>query len=304
VQDLIVACYAIQDNKAWLRGGRLITEAPKLSGIAEDMTLRSQELPSEQEWELASARVHGIFRIARQPVRNARSVQELATAVRRNAAGRLEVAKALSDELASHAETLGLADAPRMETARLVPGLLAKLAETTDPTETVRVLAGFELPRETAFYQAHLASAETVTIALRTTDWDVLNRLAATEDDDAEAAAIISVLRQAARHDEHEVALGEPLRKAGREAIALLMSRARPVPVTPHVVTPPPVPPTGKALHLVPPTAVTPVPPVATLPPGKRLKASDIARFVEKICEAADENPEAEFEISWRIVTD
>jgi hypothetical protein len=309
VQDLIVACYAIQDNKAWLRGGRLMVEAPKLSGIAEDMTLRSQELPSEQEWELASARVHGIFRIARQPVRNARSVQELATAVRRNAAGRLEVAKALSGELASHAETLGLADAPRMETARLVPELLAKLAETTDPTETMRVLAGLELPRETAFYQAHLASAETVTIALRTTDWDVLNRLAATEDDDAEAAAIISVLRQAARHDEHEVALGEPLRKAGRDAIGLLMARARPVPVTtprvtPTVVTPPEVRPVVEVIDQVRPDVVKPVPPVATLPPGKRVKAHDIARFVEKICEAADENPEAEFEISWRIVTD
>ena len=27
-------------------------------------------------------------------------------------------------------------------------------------------------------------------------------------------------------------------------------------------------------------------------------------RFVEKLCELADENPDAEFEISWRIVTD
>jgi len=307
VQDLIIACYAIQDNKAWLRGGRLV-EVPKLSDIAEDMTLRSQELPSEPEWETASARAHGIFRIARQPVRNARSVHELAAAVRRNAAGRLEPATALGGELAGHAEALGLAGAPRLETALLVTEVLGKLAETTDPTETVRVLAGLSLPREAAFYQAHLASAETLTSALRTADWDVLGQLATAGEDDAEAAAIISVLRQAARHDEHEVALAEPLRKAGRDAIGLLMTRARPVPVPPTRVPPPVVPlpsvtPPGETPGTVPPAVVESGLPAAPMPPGTRMRARDVAQFVERICAAADANPEAEFEISWRIVT-
>ena len=35
---------------------------------------------------------------------------------------------------------------------------------------------------------------------------------------------------------------------------------------------------------------------------GERVRARDVPAFVERICEAADENPDAEFEIAWRIV--
>jgi hypothetical protein len=34
------------------------------------------------------------------------------------------------------------------------------------------------------------------------------------------------------------------------------------------------------------------------------VRAHDLPGFVDKLCELADENPDAEFEISWRIVTD
>ena len=79
----------------------------------------------------------------------------------------------------------------------------------------------------------------------------MLDTLAA-EESDADAAAILSMLHRAARHDEHEVALGGPLRTAGRDALALVMSRAqqagsqrdatgRPVSGVPTLVSPPPV---------------------------------------------------------------
>ena len=87
VQNLLIACYAIQADKAWLRAGRP-AEPPKLDKIPDDMVLRSQELPTEEEFDTASARAAGIFRIQRQPVRTARSVHALADAIRRNAKGR------------------------------------------------------------------------------------------------------------------------------------------------------------------------------------------------------------------------
>ena len=37
-------------------------------------------------------------------------------------------------------------------------------------------------------------------------------------------------------------------------------------------------------------------------PVTERVRARDVPAFVERICEAADENPDAEFEIAWRIV--
>ena len=71
-------------------------ETPKLDKISDDIMLRGQELPSEEEFERASARAAGIFRIARQPVRSARSVQALASGVRRKAEGRLVPARELA----------------------------------------------------------------------------------------------------------------------------------------------------------------------------------------------------------------
>ena len=60
----------------------------------------------------------------------------------------------------------------------------------------------------------------------------------------------------------------------------------------------------------VPPVAVPdlPVPVVdqgpgpLPLQPGSRVRARDVPAFVNKICDEAEDHPDAEFEISWRIV--
>ena len=38
-------------------------------------------------------------------------------------------------------------------------------------------------------------------------------------------------------------------------------------------------------------------------PYTRRVPADKVAAVVEEICDAADANPEAEFEITWRVVT-
>jgi hypothetical protein len=100
------------------------------------------------------------------------------------------------------------------------------------------------------------------------------------------------------------VALASPLRKASDQAIALLRERARkPVPAP----TPPPVP--ASPID-VPPVNLSDVPvggfdqtPVSlSPPPGNRVRARDVPAFVNKICDEAEDHPDAEFEISWRIV--
>ena len=52
------------------------------------------------------------------------------------------------------------------------------------------------------------------------------------------------------------------------------------------------------------PEGVQPGPDAAVEPvlSSERVRARDVPAFVERICEAADENPGAEFEIAWRIV--
>jgi hypothetical protein len=305
VQNLLIACYAVQADKAWLRAGRPV-EPPKIDKFPDDLVLRSQELPTQEEFDIASARAAGIFRIQRQPVRTARSVHALAEAIRRNANGRLEAVKDLAAELDRHAAELGLSDdAERQATSRVLTPLIGRLAATTDDTQTVRVLAAADLQKDNAFFYAHLDGAERLTTALREVNWSVLEDFAAAADD-VDQALIISALRQAAERDEHEVSLASPLRKAGDQAIALLRERARkPVPA------PAPAPPPAADSPIdVSPVNVSDVPigsfdqgPVSLpQPPGIRVRARDVPAFVNKICEAADDHPDAEFEISWRIV--
>jgi hypothetical protein len=312
VQNLIISCYGIQADKAWLRAGRP-AEPPRLDKIPDDLKLRSQELPSATEFDEASTRAAAIFRAQRQPVRTARSVHAIADAIRRNAGGRLEAARNLDAELAGHAATLGLDEtADRQVTSRLLTALLGRLASTTDDTQTVRVLASAELPKENAFYFAHLDSADRLTPALRQVNWQVLDALAASEETDAEAVVIVSALRQAARRDEHEIALGTPLRTASENAISLFLSRAKKQETQRQGGQAPaggnsgggslasdattPVP---GAREL----AGTPEPSAAGVPlEPVRVPARGIPGFVERICEAADEYPDAEFEIAWRIV--
>ena len=305
VQNLLISCYAVQTDKAWVRIDRP-AEPPKLDKIPDDLVLRSQELPSQEEFGTASKRATGIFRIQAQPVRTVRSVHALADAIRRNAKGRLEAAQHLAAELDSHAATLGLDETTaRQVTSHALTALLGRLAATTDDTQTVRVLAAAELSKDNAFYYAHLDSAERLTPALRQVNWQVLDDFASagdTAEGDTEAGLITSALRQAARRDEHEVALAAPLRKAAEDAITLLRQRARkpePVPpaVAPPVIVPGPVAPVAGP-------GSGPAPPLSSPPPpvGERVRAKDVPAFVEGICEAADGNPDAEFEIAWRIV--
>jgi hypothetical protein len=303
VQSLLIACYAVQTDKAWLRAGRP-AEPPGLDKMPDDLMLRSQELPTQEEFDLASARAAGIFLIQRQPVRTTRSVHVLADAVRRNARDCVQAVKDLAAELDRHTAILGLDDSTdRQVTSRMLTGLVSRLAATTDDTQTVRVLAAADVPRDNAFYYAHLDSAGLLTAALRQVNWQVLDELAA-RDGDAEAAVIVSALRQAARRDEQEIALAAPLRQASDDAIALFLSRSK-KPAEDHRPAPDQGPEPMRTGHGDRQSAgVQPGPDAAVEPllSPERVRARDVPAFVERICEAADENPGADFEIAWRIV--
>ena len=301
VQNLVIVCYSIQANKEWLRGGRPVPAPVKIEMVTDDLALRSQELPTDAEFDEASRRAQGIFQIPREPVRSARSVQATAQILWDKAGGLRSAAESLQDELEQHAATLGLAeDSPRMATSRIVTTLLAQLAVADGATRTLRVLAGAELDKDNAIYAAHLAAADKLVAVLRGLTWQLLDDFAA-GDDDQDAAAILAELRQAARREELEVSLVEPLREAERAALELVRTRTR----KPLRIDRPSGQECGPRLdHSVgqrPASEPRPREPDST--PGTRVHARDVPALVKIICEAADANPEAEFEINWRIVT-
>ena len=232
VENLLIAGYVVEADKARPRAGRPANR-PSSRTLPDDLVLRSQELRT-QESSRPRPSGRGSFRIPREPIRTARSVHALADAIRRNAKSRADADKDLAAELDRHAATLGLTDdvaGGYLACAPTAP--LGPPAATTDDTQTVRVPQPLISEKENAFYHAHLDSVERLTVGLRQVNWQVLEDLASAGDD-VDQDLIISALRQAARHDEHEIALSAPLRKAGDEAIALLRQRARkpaPVPV-------------------------------------------------------------------------
>jgi hypothetical protein len=231
VTDLLVCCFAIQSDRAWMRGGQPIP-APEVGKLAPDVVLRRQELPDADEFSRAGDRAAGLFGLARQPVRSARAVQALAGGLRRHAGALLPPAESLVTELDRYAATLGLSlDSPRLGTARAAAILLNQLAGLTDATALLRALARASLPRDMAFYRASLDSAPSVAGGLAGTDWRVVGQAAVLAGDggpDAERASlIVTELRDAARRDEQEVPLGPALQAADRAATELLVDIAR-----------------------------------------------------------------------------
>jgi hypothetical protein len=300
VQDLVIACYAIQADRAWTRPAGPVMAPPELTAIRPELVLRSQDLPSQEEFDRASKRAEGIFGVARQPVRSNRAANAIARRVRQQAGDLLTAAEALTEALEMHAQTLGLdGSAPRFATARALSGLLNQLAGTTDATALIRALAAADLPRENAIYRAHLDNGRKVTTGINASRWQVLDRLATvTDGEDAPAAqTLLGELRSAARHDEHEVGLAETLQQVEQRATALFLDAASKRATAPglDVASEPKPQPEGKDDH-----GQKPDPDPATQ--VRRARGAGVLEVVEEICTAADASPDVEFEITWRVV--
>jgi hypothetical protein len=289
VQDLVIACYAVQADRAWARPGGPVMTAPELGAIRPEFVLRSQELPSQSEFGQAARRAEGIFGAARQPVRSNRASNAITRDVRLRAGELLTAAEALTEALEMHADTLGLdASSPRLVTARVLSGLLNQLAGTTDSTTLIRALAAADLPRENAIYRTHLEHARKVTAGINGTRWQVLDRLTKVTAGDEAAAAdtLLRELRSAARHDEHEVGLAETLQRVEQQATALFLDaaskRGEQQPGRDDNETPQP----GPAMEV------------------RRASGAKVHEVVEEIRTAADADPDRQFEITWRVVTE
>ncbi|WP_119727666.1 phage resistance protein [Thermomonospora amylolytica] len=289
VIDLLVACYAVQSDRAWMRAGRAI-DPPDIGRIHPDMVLRRQELPSEEEFERAADRALRVFGLERQPTRSARTVNALASALRTRINESLLSVEALASMLKGHCGTLGLDDeSPRMVTARTAANALNRLAGITDSTELVRALASVDLPREGEIYQAHLRTAQALRTHLSQLRWPILDQLvelaASRGPQAAPAQGILDGLRAAARLDELQVSLKKPLEDAERAAIELVLQRPDPVP--PPITRPdPPKPQPGDETD-----------PTVT----RQIDTVDIETLITELRQAVKENP-GRYEITWRRI--
>jgi hypothetical protein len=178
VRDLIIRCYAIQDDRAWHRGGALLPPPGVDDRLAADMELITRPLPSEDEYNRALSRAVGIFGAQRWPVRTYRAVQALQNAVRLKTDETEDAVRSVRRLLAEHLGDLGMReDSPRQVTMDELDRLYADFGAAADPTEALKLLANAELTKDESVYLKCINGIKPLHQQLKATRWEVIARL-------------------------------------------------------------------------------------------------------------------------------
>ncbi|MDA2806625.1 phage resistance protein [Nocardiopsis suaedae] len=175
--DLIVQVYAIETDRAWLRGGARFTDVA-FGRLHGDIVLHRQALPSEEEFDRANERAAQLFGLARAPLRNAAAVQRMAEQLKGQMAPKLGNVGMLVAELEQRADLLHLDDdSPRLRTARVLKDLIEDLRDQTDDTALVSALGRADLPGDLGVYKASLDGAYNLAQKMQNTRWEPLEAL-------------------------------------------------------------------------------------------------------------------------------
>ena len=261
VQNLVIAAFAAQGGFHFTHRGRPLAAAvDKLDDACE---LRAQELPPAEEYERAAQRAKEVFDYAALALPGARSVNELAQAVRAAA----DRCRAPVDELAAalrqrlQERSLPEADSDRLRTVDAALALLSALEGAGD-NAVVAALAQAEVPTSAVAMGAVAAGAGGLLSALAPHRWKVFANLAVLAEPYRErAAAIDAALIDALRRDEHVTPLAATVERCHDRALELLAEAVEAASTTPK---PPPA---------EPPIGPPPAPPV----PAERRGTSDVA---------------------------
>lgn len=312
---LVVASFAEMDDRVWVRAGTPLDPAPALNEIKDHDALRSQPLPSEDDWSAARQRFTALFGEVAPTLRRGRMVNQLARQIVQQAGAHQEAARELVTQLERHTAFLRLdetAENGRLAIARRAVDLLRELTRSAGQgaagaRKTVEALAAFDFGEVGADrFGTSVKQARAVAQALDSTSWTTLD-LASSEGPEGEA--LLESLRNAAQSDQRTNDLKEALTRTQREVLALVKRNRA-------AATPPPTPPAPRPDD-VPLSNPSSHPPVPDQPSGKasptpgRVKRSGggrttaaraVAELQAEIAELAAREPGATVEITWQVV--
>jgi hypothetical protein len=233
VARLVVAAFAEQTDRTWMRHGSVITPQPELTAITDDMTLRTPERPDEQDWTLARERAMHLFGFMPPVLARGRLVALFVQDLSRQARRYRPAAHDLVDLLERHSERLGLdprAATGRLHTAQAAADLLDGLDSRHNDIEIVRHLARADLGGPAERAGRSIRSAEEISSALRSAGWDSLDLIGGLgEQWRPEVDEILDTLRRAAQDDELTTALVPVLQKCRSRATDLMRRATRKV---------------------------------------------------------------------------
>ncbi|MGW8570651.1 hypothetical protein [Streptomyces niveus] len=244
--NLLIAAYALLDDRAWVLRSGPETTAPDLLSIGPPWRLRAQPMPDEEEYEKARDRAAHLFGVPAKPQPYARNVNQLAADVRAKAEKSERDVAGVRSALDRHAELIGL-DArtvtPRTAMLREAAGVLARLGRhSSDATALVKELAAVT-HRTPARELAHtMESAGIVLAALDATDWPLLKRVRSLQGRDDSvgdrAGRLLDHIAETVRASEFERPLAPVLREVRSTAMsifdaALQLEQTAPLPPAP-----------------------------------------------------------------------
>ncbi|MGR8007661.1 BREX-2 system ATPase PglY [Streptomyces hypolithicus] len=310
---LVVAAFAEMDDRVWVRGGMPLDPAPELSQIKDLDTLRSQPLPSQEDWDTARLRFATVFGKPAPTLRRGRIVNQFARQIMEEARSYEEFAIALVAKLEEHAGFLrldGTDECGRLPLARRSVELLKTLTDTAGQgaagaKRTVDALAAFDLGQVSADrFGSSITQARDVARALTGTSWTTLE-LASNEG--PEGQALLDSLRNTAGSDQRTSDLRDALSRTQREVLALVKRNRA-------AATPPPVAPSANQVPLNTGTSHPPVPTDRTPAPasdgartrrsggGRTTAARAVAELHAEIADLAAREPGAAVELTWQVV--
>ncbi|MFJ5894695.1 hypothetical protein ACIQFZ_04320 [Streptomyces sp. NPDC093064] len=278
VSSLLIAAYALFDDRSWALYSGTETTPPPLSEIGLGWKLRAQQLPTAEEYATARERAGALFGVAGKPGLFARNVGRLAADVLARATAYERDVDGVRSALRRHAALLGLdgettgeSAAPRVAVLREAAALLARLVRhTDDATGLVTELASVSYETPARELSHAMDSAAAVLAALDGTDWRLLSSVRAlTGRDDSigdRAQRLVDRIGEAARAPERERSLAPVLgevREAGHALLDAALRLERPAAPAGEPAEPDPVTAAGNvplSRHGVPPVSSDPAP--------------------------------------------
>ncbi|MFJ7592204.1 PglY protein [Streptomyces sp. NPDC097617] len=337
VSNLIIATYALLDDRTWVFQTTPLAQAPDLDRIGPGYGLRAVELPSDEEFAVALSRAGKIFGVTASRILFARNVSNLAERVREVADAHRAAVGDVRTLLQNNAPRLALAgaagaDAPRTKSMKAAADLVARLLRTGEPAALVRELASATYDVQDTEIAAALTHAPEVLAALRIPDWaddlDTVRELAHRDDSVGDRASRIWNQVHRTANDHEEAASLAPVLDGLRDQVRVLLREvnrlaqaAQPAPAPTPEPAPtaenisftehgnPRLPTTPVTLPQDEPEAVHPVRPKSPGPAhvieATRLEATfaaTVAGIGDEIRGYLAEHPHARIKVSWHPV--
>ncbi|MFI5650514.1 hypothetical protein ACIA71_04800 [Streptomyces anulatus] len=276
--NLLIAAYALLDDRSWVLHSGRETTAPDLMDIGPGWGLRIQPLPDKEVYEAARDQAARLFGVHSRPQPHARNVNSLAEDVRAKVKKAETYVPGVRSTLRRHADLFGLDQgdtAPRMAELREAESLLARLLRhgDDDATALVEELAGLSYETPVRALAHTMTNAEDVLSALDAVDWRLLGSVSRlTERDDSvgdRAGRLMDRLAEAAGASAYERPLEDALKGVRETAMAILdaalaVERTAP-PAQPAAPSAPPTP--GPGAEQIP-LSLHGNPPVSSQPPA------------------------------------